>query len=102
MEKYIIKSSGMSKGDITHADQEDNGLRFSCFPISDGRVITTVSGKEAEITKWASRFGKDVSEMNVSDYNTLTKAEIKKSLELEVSELTDDLSEKQSRLDVMV
>lgn len=98
MKKHIIKDTGVSKGDITHVDQEIKGLQFSCFHLANGKVIVTVTGDEAKIDEWSARFGIDVSEMTASEYDTLTKAETKEALKSEISELDKELKEKKDKL----
>jgi len=101
MEKHIIKNSEIEKDDITHIDQEIKGLQFSCFHISDSRVIFTVNGDEAIIDEWSSRFGKDVSEMTASEYNALTETEVKDSLIFEIAELDKTIKDKNGKLTEM-
>jgi len=91
MTTYIsVKSFG--KGFITHADQEQDGLKFACLAGD----ITQVDGDETKIDAWIERV-KGVKEVKTDALKKVKDAE-KTGKQNRIKELRKEIKEIESSL----
>lgn len=93
MHKYI-QTNESGKGFITHEDQEQDGLSFSCR----GNIVA-VEGDENKIDTWVTRVNGEIIEESIAI--RLIKVAEKEGLKSEITNSETNLSQLKSKLAVL-